>query len=85
VKKLIYRSCVNHATKKKQKGNEIDVRKAIKTSEGSVVFEGELSQDEFDFVLGLGLSYLFEQGALPFKQIDEEELTSFVNGTETKQ
>ena len=72
--------------KKKQKGNEIDVRKAVKTSEGSVVFEGELSPDEFDFVLGLGLSYLFEQGALPFKQLDDEEdLVHFVGGTETKQ
>jgi hypothetical protein len=65
VKKLIYRSCVNHATKKKQKGNEIDVRKAVKTSE---------------------VSYLFEQGALPFKQVgDDDELVSFVGGSGTTQ
>jgi hypothetical protein len=54
----------------------VDVRKAIKTSEGTVVFEGELSQEEHDYVLGIGLMTLLEQGALPFKHLDDEDLAS---------
>lgn len=54
----------------------MDVRKAIKTSEGTVIFEGELSQEEHDYVLSIGLLTLLEQGALPFKHMSEENISS---------
>lgn len=44
----------------------MEVRKVIKTNTGNVLFEGELNQEEADFVLGIGLNVLLEQGAIPF-------------------
>ncbi|MCR4308348.1 MAG: hypothetical protein NUV80_07405 [Candidatus Berkelbacteria bacterium] len=43
------------------------ISKTIQTPEGPVTFDGELSGDEADMVIGLGLNYLLQQGALPFK------------------
>lgn len=62
--------------------NAINVSKAVKTSEGVVQFNGELSQQEFDFVMEVGLNTLFEAGALPFKAIDDgKDLMSILKGT----
>jgi hypothetical protein len=63
----------------------VDVRKAIKTEDGGVVFEGELSPDEFDYVLGVGLNYLYEQGVLPFKAVSPEELMHYTDGSDVEQ
>ena len=46
------------------------VSKTIQTDEGSVFFDGELSEEEADMVLGIGLNYLMKNGALPFKIVD---------------
>lgn len=42
------------------------VKKAIETNKGTITFEGELSQEEVDLVIQLGLNYLLVNGALPF-------------------
>lgn len=41
------------------------VKKTIETPNGGATFEGELSQEELDFVVKIGLNYLLQQGALP--------------------
>ena len=43
------------------------VRKTLETPEGSVTFEGDLTSEELDLVLGVGLNFLLQQGAIPFK------------------
>jgi hypothetical protein len=42
------------------------VNKSIETANGTVKFEGELEQNELDFVLKIGLNYLLTNGAIPF-------------------
>ena len=46
------------------------VNKVIQTPDGPVTFSGELSGEEADLIIGLGLNYLMKQGALPFKIVD---------------
>jgi hypothetical protein len=41
------------------------ISKAIETPQGTVVFEGELSGEEHDFVLKVGLNFLMQAGAIP--------------------
>lgn len=57
----------------------MEIRKAIKTEHGTVMFEGELSDSEFDFVLTVGLNELFQSGALPFHHLMEEEDIGNIN------
>jgi hypothetical protein len=47
------------------------VEKVIETPEGKFTFKGELTAEEHDYVITVGLSYLFQAGALPF-QVQEE-------------
>jgi hypothetical protein len=68
----------------------MEINKAIKTENGTVEFRGELTQDEFDLVLQVGLSTLFAHGAIPFTVVDDEEeaaekLSNMVKGTDTAQ
>lgn len=49
------------------------VKNLLQTSEGTVTFEGELTEEEAQFVLTVGLNILMEQGAVPFTQDDQEE------------
>lgn len=53
------------------------VSKSIETDKGTVKFEGELEQNELDFVLKVGLNYLLTHGALPYTTAtkDEQETT----------
>lgn len=51
----------------------MEVKKAIKTKMGTVVFEGELTNEEHDYVLTVGLNTMLEAGALPFKHFEDEE------------
>ena len=50
------------------------VNKSIETANGTVKFEGELEQNELDFVLKVGLNVLLTQGAIPLvaKRTPEE-------------
>lgn len=57
------------------------VSKTIETREGSVTFDGELSQEEADMVIGLGLNYLMKQGAIPFKIVNPADFQGNTEGT----
>ena len=48
------------------------VHKVIKTSTGTYTFDGELSQEEVDVIMTVGIGYLLERGALPIKSLEEE-------------
>lgn len=61
------------------------IKKSLETPEGTVVFEGEISSDELDLILSVGLNYLLQQGAIPFRVSKASELASNVDGTETEQ
>jgi hypothetical protein len=49
------------------------VNKSIETENGTVKFEGELEQNELDFVLKIGLNYLLTHGALPFTTVGKDK------------
>jgi len=51
----------------------MQVKKLIKTSDGTVSFEGEITEDEHSFLLGVGLNTLMEQGAIAMNQEEEED------------
>lgn len=57
------------------------ISKSIELPSGSVRFEGELDQTELDYVLTVGLSLLFAQGAMPYVLADEEDDASFAPNT----
>lgn len=40
------------------------ISKTIETDDGTVTFQGELDQEELDYVLTLGLNLLLQQGAI---------------------
>ena len=49
----------------------MEIKKSIKTKDGTVMFKGELSPEEHDFVLSVGLNTLIEQGAFAMQQAEE--------------
>jgi len=49
------------------------VKQVIKTERGEYTFQGELSQEEFDFIFGAGMGYLLETGAMVLAQENDEE------------
>lgn len=49
----------------------MEIKKSIKTKDGTVMFKGELSPEEHDFVLSVGLNTLIEQGAFAMQQVEE--------------
>lgn len=64
----------------------IKVYQTIKTENGTVEFKGELSPEEADYVITMGLNYLLQQGVLPFQTVSEEdELASFLPGSSIEQ
>lgn len=46
------------------------VNKTLENKDGSIVFQGELSPEEVDVVIGAGLNWLLQQGLLPFTMKD---------------
>lgn len=54
------------------------VNKSFTTKDGVVKFDGELSQEEADFVIGLGLNQLLMQGAIPFTTSHAASNVAFV-------
>jgi len=49
----------------RRKGKEtVIISKTIETEQGTVTFQGELDQEELDYVLTLGLNLLLQQGAI---------------------
>lgn len=56
------------------------INKTIETTEGGIHFQGELTTEEADLVIEIGLSVLLAQGAIPFtlkqartSELDEDE------------
>jgi len=41
----------------------VQVKTVVKTDDGFVKFEGELTQAEADYVMGIGLNILMQRGA----------------------
>lgn len=54
----------------------MEISQSFKTEEGTLTFQGELSQEELDIVIQVGLSTLFSQGLIPFKVSDEIDIAS---------
>ena len=54
------------------------VSKSIEMPEGQIKFEGELNADEVDLILGVGLNYLMQQGALPFRVLPAKDAAKLV-------
>lgn len=50
----------------------MEIKKSIKTKDGTVMFKGELSPEEHDFVLSVGLNTLIEQGVIALHSAEEE-------------
>lgn len=50
----------------------MEIKKSIKTKDGTVMFKGELSPEEHDFVLSVGLNTLIEQGAIAMHGAEEK-------------
>lgn len=59
------------------------ISKLIETADGAVRFEGDLSADELEVVIGCGLNYLMRQGALPFKVTAPADFSSVQEGSES--
>lgn len=49
----------------------MEINKTFKTPQGTVTFQGVLSQEEADYVIQIGLNTLLQQGAIPFKIMEE--------------
>lgn len=63
----------------------MDVKKVIKTKDGTVTFKGSLTAEEHEFVLAVGLNTLMEAGALPMQLADEDDLADYIPGEDSIQ
>ena len=61
------------------------VDKSLEGPNGTVTFQGELSSEEVDVILGVGLNFLMQQGALPFKVLKDLDRIKMVPSSETQQ
>ncbi len=52
----------------------MEIKKSIKNKDGTVRFKGELSPEEHDFVLSVGLNTLIEQGAIAMSTEEEPDV-----------
>lgn len=63
----------------------MDVKQTLELPDGSVTFQGTLSQAEVDLVVAAGLNYLLQKGILPIKAMSEPEIINMVGGSEELQ
>lgn len=63
----------------------IKVKNSIETEEGTIQFEGEISSEELDLILSVGLNYLYQQGAIPFKITKGDQMAKYAEGSESQQ
>lgn len=61
------------------------ISKALETPDGTVQFDGEINQDELDFILSVGLNFLMQQGAIPFKILKPQDKSHVAPGSEEHQ
>jgi len=52
------------------------IRKTIERDDGTFTIEGDFSAAEVDIILGVGINTLFARGAMPFKNITEENIAN---------
>lgn len=60
----------------------MEIKKVIKTAKGTVKFRGEITDEEHEFILSVGLNTLLEAGALPFTQVDDEDDLAYIQPTD---
>jgi hypothetical protein len=58
----------------------LHIKTVFKNEQGAFDFEGELTPQEHALVVNVGLTTLFENGALPFSMMEKEDMARF-NGT----
>lgn len=58
------------------------INKSVELENGSVQFNGELSSQELDLVLTMGLNYLLAKGAVPFTSKQKEDIHQNESGFE---
>jgi hypothetical protein len=63
----------------------LKVKKSLETPNGTVVFEGEITPDELDLILSVGLNYLLQQGAIPLKVLDTKDAAKLAEGSQELQ
>jgi len=63
----------------------VKIKKSLETPEGNVEFSGEISSDELDLILTVGLNFLLQQGAIPFKVLPTELQAKMGQGSESQQ
>lgn len=56
----------------------MQIKKVIETEDGTVIFTGELKGEELQAVLEVGLNVLYQNGALPFRLVDDESAAHVV-------
>lgn len=61
------------------------VSQTLETPDGTVTFVGELSQQELDLIISVGLNFLMGQGAVPFQVQKELDFAKNLPGNETEQ
>lgn len=54
------------------------IKKTIETPEGEFIVEAQFSKQEVDLIMEAGLSYLLQNGALPFMRIEDGEDARFM-------
>lgn len=66
VKQIIYRPSVKGATqlKPRKKKRNVKIDQTIELPMGTIVFKGEVSDDELDYIIKLGLVSLYLRGEL---------------------
>jgi len=55
----------------------LHIKTVFKNEQGAFDFERELTPQEHALVVNVGLTTLFENGALPFSMMEKEEISKF--------
>lgn len=61
------------------------VDKIIETPSGEIHFQGTLSPEEVEVVVSVGLNFLVQQGAIPFKVLQPKDRFVMTEGSELEQ
>lgn len=59
------------------------IKQSVETENGTVLFEGELSEKEISFLLEFAINHLLMRGALPF--VSSKDMASISPTTDTEQ
>lgn len=56
----------------------MEITKTIKTSTGDYEFKGNITQDEHDLILTIGINVLLQKGAMPLIGLSEEDMSKLM-------